>query len=278
GKLKDQLAWKTLRHWLALRIDPRNNSTFTGFFRLPSQFEALTGPVTAFLTRERPTSRLRVAVIGCSNGAEAYSIASMLMRRHPGLEFQLDGYDINADMCEKARSGRYEASEVLNNHLRTAEFIQATFDVGNDVYRVKPAIAARTAFHVADALRPGLEGDVGQCDIVFAQNFLFHLDRKPAVQAFENLYRLLKPRAALFIDGMDIDLRCKRTRLRRLTPLDFRIEQIHNEARRARAAGWPYCYWGLEPYMTFAGDWRRRYATVFLKDDEPPSRAGQALS
>src|SRR5262249_30501783 len=142
GKLKDQLAWKTLRHWLALRIDPRNNSTFTGFFRLPSQFEALTGPVTAFLTRERPTSRLRVAVIGCSNGAEAYSIASMLMRRHPGLEFQLDGYDINADMCEKARSGRYEASEVLNNHLLTAEFIQATFDVGNDVYRVKPAIAA----------------------------------------------------------------------------------------------------------------------------------------
>ena len=267
GKLKDQLAWKTLRHWLALRIDPRTNSTFTGFFRLPSQFEALTGPVMTFLTRERVTSRLRVAVIGCSNGAEAYSIASMLMRQHPGLEFQLDGYDIDAVMCEKARSGRYDASEVLNNHILTAEFVQATFDVGNDAYRVKPNIAARTRFHVADALSPGLAGQVGQCDIVFAQNFLFHLDRKAAVQAFDNLYSLLRPKAALFIDGMDIDLRRKYTRRRRLMPLDFRIEQIHNEARRARAVGWPYSYWGLEPFMTFAGDWRRRYATIFLKDD-----------
>jgi hypothetical protein len=201
----------------------------------------------------------------------------MLMRQHPGLEFQLDGYDIDAVMCEKARSARYDASEVLNNHLMTAEFVQATFDVGNDIYRVKPNIAARTRFHVADALSPGLAGQVGQCDILFAQNFLFHLDRKAAVRAFENLYSLLRPRAALFIDGMDIDQRRTCTRRRRLMPLDFRIEQIHNEARRARAVGWPYSYWGLEPFMTFTGDWRRRYATIFLKDDAGLSDATSAV-
>jgi chemotaxis protein methyltransferase CheR len=273
GKFKDQPAWRILRHWVALMVDPRTNSTFTGFFRLPSQFEALTGPVISFLTRERPTSRLRVVTIGCSNGAEAYSIASMLMVRRPHVEFQVDGYDINADMCEKARCARYDESEVLNNQMLTAEFMQATFDVGNDVYRVKANIAARTRFHVADALSPGLERQVGQCDILFAQNFLFHLDRKAAVRAFENLCSLLKPRAALFIDGMDIDLRRKCTRLQRLIPLDFRIEEIHNEARRARGVGWPYSYWGLEPFMTFAGDWRRRYATIFLKDDGEISRA-----
>jgi chemotaxis methyl-accepting protein methylase len=267
GKLKDQLAWQTLRHWVALRVDPRTNSTFTGFFRLPSQFDALTGPVITLLTRERPMSRLRVVAFGCSNGAEAYSIASMLMVRRPDVDFQVDGYDINADMCEKARSGCYNASEVLNNHMLSAEFMQATFDVGSDVYRVKPNIAARTSFHVADALSPALEKQIGQCDILFAQNFLFHLDRNAAVRAFDNLCRLLKPRAALFIDGMDIDLRRRCTRQRRLIPLDFRIEQIHNEARRARAVGWPYSYWGLEPFMTFAGDWRSRYATIFLKDD-----------
>jgi hypothetical protein len=189
------------------------------------------------------------------------------MTRCPRVEFQVDGYDINPDMCEKARSGRYHASEVLNNQLLTAEFMQATFEVRNDVYRVKPSIAARTRFQVADVLSAGLDQQIGQCDLLFAQNFLFHLNRKAAVRALDNLCSLLKPRAALFIDGMDIDLRRKGTRLQRLVPLDFRIEEIHNEARRARAAGWPYGYWGLEPYMTSAGDWRRRYATIFLKDD-----------
>lgn len=265
GKLKDQPAWNMLRHWLALRVDPRTNSTFTGFLRLPSQFEALTGPVVGFLTRGQPKPRLRIVVIGCSNGAEAYTVASLLIARRPDVEFEVDGYDINPDMCEKARSGRYEAGEVLNNQLLTAEFMQATFDVRNDVYHVKPGIAARTRFQVADVLSAGLAKQIGPCDIVFAQNFLFHLDRKAAVRALDNLCSLLKPRAALFIDGMDIDLRRKGTRRQGLAPLDFRIEEIHNEARRARAPGWPYAYWGLEPYMTVAADWRRRYATIFLK-------------
>jgi hypothetical protein len=66
---------------------------------------------------------------------------------------------------------------------------------------------------------------------------------------------------------MDIGLRQKWARIRQLVPLDYRIEEIHNEARRARAPGWPYHYWGLEPFMTFANDWQHRYATIYLKDE-----------
>ena len=228
-KYRDWEGWKIFRHWVALRVDQRTNSTFTGFLRLPSQFEALTGPVVNYVTKERSSSSLRIVVMGCSNGAEAYTIASMLMARCPDIEFLIDAYDINADMCEKARSACYYASEVLNNQLLTADFIQATFDVCGDTYRVKENVAARTKFHIADVLSPELVKQVGRCDILFAQNFLFHLDRKAAVRAFGNLYSLLKVQAVLFVDGMDIGLRQKWTRVWHLLPLDFRIEEIRNE-------------------------------------------------
>jgi len=275
-KYGDWVAWKAFRHWIALMVEQRANSTFTGFLRLPSQFEALSGPVISYLTKEQLSSPLRIVVMGCSNGAEAYTIASVLMARCPGVEFIIDAYDINADICEKARSACYNAGEVLNNQLLTAEFIQATFDVSHDTYRVKDRVAARTKFHIADVLNPDLVNQVGQCDILFAQNFLFHLDRKAAVLAFNNLCSLLKAHAAFFIDGMDIGLRQKWARVRHLVPLDFRIEEIHNEARRARAVGWPHNYWGLEPFMTFANNWQRRYATIFLNEEARTTRSLEA--
>jgi len=268
GKYRDSLAWKVCRHRVALTIDQRKNSTFTGFLRLPSQFEALSGPVVSYLTEQQPSAPLRIVVMGCSNGAEAYTIASILVARCPGIEFLIDAYDINDDILAKARSACFQTDEVLNNKVLTTEFIQATFDIDHGTYRVRKDIAARVEFHTADVLSRDLAKQAECCDILFAQNFLFHLDRKDAVRAFENLCGLLKPRAVLFADGMDLGLRQKWTRIRHLVPLDFRIEEIHHEARRARAVGWPDHYWGLEPFMTFATNWRRRYATIYLKDGE----------
>lgn len=265
GRCRDSLAWKICRHRIALLIGERKNSHFTGFLRLPSQFEALSGPVLAYLAGRPSGPPLRIVVVGCSNGAEAYTIASVLLARTPGIDFLIDAYDIDAGIIEKARSACFRVDEVLNNKVLTSEFIRATFDAELEGYRVKEHIAARVRFHVADVLNPGLAGHTGLCDILFAQNFLFHLTRRDAACAFENLYRLLRPKAALFADGMDLGLRQKLTRAKRLAPLDFRIREIHDEARRARAVGWPEHYWGLEPYLTFSADWRRRYATIFLK-------------
>jgi chemotaxis methyl-accepting protein methylase len=267
-KHRDSVAWKVWRHQIALMIDRRENSTFTGFLRSPSQFEALNGPVVNYLTKQQPRSPLRIVVMGCSNGAEAFTIASILTARTPAIEFLIDAYDINGEIVEKAQSACFHADEVLNNKIITSEFVRATFDIDDDTYRVKKDVAARVTFRVADVLSADLVKRAKCCDILFAQNFLFHLDPKNAIRAFENLCRLLKPRAVLFADGMDLGIRQKWTRIQQLVPLDFRIEEIHNEARRARAVGWPENYWGLEPFMTFATDWQRRYATIFLKDQE----------
>jgi hypothetical protein len=110
-----------------------------------------------------------------------------------------------------------------------------------------------------------LKRNIGVADIVFAQNFLFHLKPSMSAKAFNNIATLLDRRAAFFIDGMDIGLRSRLTRKNNLVPLEYRIEEIHNEARRVRASGWPYQYWGLEPFTSTRKDWQRRYSTIFLR-------------
>lgn len=259
--------WQHIRHGISLRIDHRENATFTGFLRLPTQFEALIGPVLDFILKGDEGRTVRISVYGCSNGAEAYTAASVLLNARPGLDFSIQAYDIDQEMITKARSAKYLHDEVFNNKRLTNEFIRNTFDRDGETFTLKPRIAKHVRFSVADVLKMDEPGCPASCDIAFAQNFLLHLKRDDSARALENIIATLGPKAALFIDGTDIDIRTKVTRRRRLTPLDFEIERIHNEARWARAIGWPYIYWGLEPFNGKKSSWRRRYSTIFLNNE-----------
>jgi chemotaxis protein methyltransferase CheR len=262
--------WQKMRHKLALRVSDRVNSHFTGFLRLPTQFEALTFPVIdGMLGQPDHPEPLEIAVLGCSNGSEAYTIASVLKERRPHLRFRITGFDIDSDCVRTAANRRYKPEEIYNNKIIAETFVTRTFDREGDSFVVNGDIAAHVQFALADVLSPDLLRTVGLCDVVFAQNFLFHLARPRALQALNNIASLLKPGSALFIDGTDLDLRHKFVRARGLVPLDYKIRTIHEEAGRARSVGWPDQYWGLEPFMTYPRDWKVRYATIFLA---PPVR------
>jgi chemotaxis methyl-accepting protein methylase len=250
---------------VALLREERVNSHFTGFQRLPTQYDGFVGPVVERLVQRRGAhAELAVAVHGCSNGSEAYTVASLLMAARPDVAFRVRAFDLVPDVVEHARAARYAEDEVFNNkHLRPG-FLESTFDRDGAGYVVKPAIRERVDFGVADVLSGGLAVTAGDADVVFAQNFLFHLDRATCRRALENLRTLVRPGGALFVDGVDLDLRHAFVRRHGLEPLDYEIEAIHDEARWARAVGWPYHYWGLEPFMTVSRDWRARYATAFL--------------
>lgn len=263
--LKATASYERLRHKLALLREERVNSHFTGFQRLPTQYDGLTGPVADRLLELRGADEtLQIAVHGCSNGSEAYTIASLLLKHRPEVSFRVRAFDLVPDVVESARSARYTDDEVYNNkHLRPG-FIESTFIRDGDAFVVRPEIRERVELDVADVLGDDLLARTGDADVVFAQNFLFHLDRGASRKALANLRRLVRPGGALFIDGVDLDLRLAFVRRERLVPLDFEIGTIHDEARWARAVGWPYHYWGLEPFLTVRHDWRRRYATIFL--------------
>lgn len=269
--------WTNTRYKLLLRRAERVNANCTAFLRGPMQLEALLGPVLDMLWSENKEAKIRFLVAGCSIGSEAFTIASVLRANFPDLLFDIHGFDIEANVIEMARTRIFEARHIFNHRKMTNEFVDLTFDKTEDKYRVKEEIARHVEFEIGDALDPTLKERIGQADILFAQNFLYHLPPNASREALENLCTLLKPSSALFIDGVDLDIRQSVTMAQGLTPLDFKIEEIHNELRTVavsasgdysdtRGAAWPFQYWGLEPFSDKTNGWKRRYSTVFFRN------------
>ena len=263
-------AWKNFRFKITLLTSRRENRHFTRFLRLPTQFEALSGPVLDFLSGGGDKAALKVAVIGCSTGAEAYSIAAVLKSRRPGMEFDIHAYDIDRVCIDKARTGCYTPEEVANNEnsgpVKGAfdRFVSDTFEIADGRYTVREDIRRHVRFDVADVLNPELCRQAGASDMVFAQNFLFHLRRKEAAKGFKTICGLLKPRAALFIAGVDPDMLVSLTRRFDLVPCDYKALQIHEEIAMI-CRGWPYNYTGREPFVPSRKEWKRRYSTIFFR-------------
>jgi chemotaxis protein methyltransferase CheR len=256
--------WQMIRFKITLLVSRRQNCHFTSLLRLPTQYEALAGPVLDFLVKNGTKKTLKITVLGCSNGAEVYSIASVLRNQYPDLLFDINAYDIDQQSIDKARSARYTQQEVYNTEYLTDDFVHTTFNQGNDFYEIKNDLRKSVHFDVADALSPELKERLGTSDIIYAQHFLIHLETHKAIQAFNNICKLLNPIAVLFIAGMELDMLVQMTRKNNLMPMEYKIEEIYKEMG-IYGKGWPYTYCGCEPFMTVRTDWQRRYATIFFR-------------
>jgi len=277
GKFLKTDRWAKIRHKLLLRSTERTNSNCTAFLRCSMQLDVLLGPVLDMLLSDNKEKKIKFIVAGCSIGSESFTIASILKARRPDLMFDIHSFDIAENTIDMAREGIYERRHVFNHRNMTDEFVSYTFDKIGDKFKIKDEIASHVVFEIGNALDSALVERFGQADILFAQNFLYHLPPKESGEALENLCTLLKPKSALFIDGVDLDIRERVTSAQGLIPLDFKIEEIHNELRsvsvnssgdysETSGSGWPYQYWGLEPLSKETKDWKRRYATVFVRD------------
>lgn len=250
--------------------------TYTCFLRSPMQLQAITGPVLEYLIGPEsrqgaaagvsPSSKvLEILAFACSNGAEAYTLASWLRSAVPSLAFHIQASDLHPEMVDKARAARYSVDEVEHSGDITLDFIEGTFDrSGGDGYIVKPHLRECVSFSQASLLSRELSRQFAPADIVVAQNVLFHLDPPTATLAFENLVGLLKPRSALLIEGMDLDLRLRLTRDHQLRPLAYRHREIYEHSRSHVALEWWRHYYGAEPYSVLARDRVRRYSSIFL--------------
>ena len=260
--------WGHMRHWLVRRRQPRDQSHYTHFLRLPSQFDALAGPVMEHVLsnsgKEKFNQRLRIVVVGCSIGAEVYTIASILKSKHPSLDFKIDAADIEASVLDIARKGLYTREQVYSNEIIDEGFIRDTFQKHNGSFLIRHSLAETTNFLVADIFAANLTDIIPPADIVFAQNFLIHMDAVTAQKAFDCIARLLKPRSVLFVDGIDLPVKLEATKRNGLSPLDYKFREIHDE-NKFRLVGWPWHYWGLEPFSNRRREWRRRYGTIFIR-------------
>jgi hypothetical protein len=233
-------------------------------------------------------STREITVLGCSKGAEVYSILWTIRSRLPELKLTLRAVDISQEILDFAQKGVYlrrhldiltvpnrqsiPPDHVTKNtwrdqaasifHRMSPEEMEAMFDLEGDQIEIRRWVKEGIIWVCGDGGDPEMVSVLGPQDIVVANRFLCHMEPEAAEQCLRNISRLVKPGGYIFVSGVDLDVRTKVAREMDWKPVTELIMEIH-EGDPSLRSGWPLEYWGLEPFNGDRADWRFRYASVF---------------
>ena len=164
----------------------------TAFFRDPFAFEALERQLPRLTAHGHG---LKVLSVGCSDGAELYSVAMLLAERGLLRDAELRGIDCRASAVAAASSGRFSdaAVESLSIPRRSRFFVRER--VG---YTAAPALRDACTWQVQNALE--LDGDGPGHDVVLCRNLAIYLTPDASHQLWERLGRRVRP-GGLLVTG-----------------------------------------------------------------------------
>jgi chemotaxis methyl-accepting protein methylase len=273
-----------LQSLIQLRAE-RRQSVGTFFFRNRPELQLL----VRLLNQNHAGSAVHIAVLGCSKGAEVYSISYALRSARPDLDIRLCALDIAPDVLRFGKEGVYSlahrdmlgflslptfaqdgdlAANTLKDQNRSifermsSEELEGMFDLEGHQVRVKPLFREGITWHLGNAGDPGLVRQLDPQDIVIANRFLCHMNPKEAERCLRNIVRLVRPGGYLFVTGVDLSVRTNVARDLAWKPVTELIGEIHDGDPSLRR-DWPWAYWGLEPLDQRREDWQIRYASVF---------------
>ena len=213
--------------------------------------------------------QLRIAVLGCSTGAEAFSMSWAVLDKRRDIDLAVHASDISATSVETARAAVYPADFVAITGreapgLDETEKAQLLETLADGSYRVRDDWRAPITWHLLDAMHPDVVERIGLQDVVVANRFLCHMEPGVARRCLRNVIRLVKPGGHLLVTGVDLDVRSQEIRAAGLIPVMDGIEDRH-EGDPTLRIGWPLNYWGLEPLDKNRPDWPFRYGIAFRK-------------
>jgi len=251
-----------LHTWVLLTSD-RRQYVGTFFLRNRPQLDL----IQRLCNQRDKGSVIRIAVLGCSNGAEVFSIMWAIRSARPDLRVAMHAMDISKEVLECAQNGLYspQVPGSVDNRIFervTSQEMVEMFDKENNSFRIKPWIKDGISWHLSDAGDPNLPTILGLQDIVVANNFLCHMSPRDAQKVACNIARLVTPGGYLFISGIDLDVRVKLAEVLKWKPILELIEAVHH-GDPVVIVDWPFSWWGLEPFNKRRKDWKVRYASGF---------------
>ena len=257
------LAYGRWVHSQVLRRSSRKMYVWSAFLRNRPALELM----RRLIQQRAEGSTLNMAVLGCSIGAEVYSILWVLRSARPDLAIVVQAMDISPEVVGIAEAGVYAPgmSEVVESAIferMTEREQQDMFDWDDGTARVKEWLREGIEWHVDDACDPELGSRLGRHDIVVASNFLCHMEAASAERCLRNIAPLVEPGGYMFVSGVDLDVRTNVARDLGWEPVADLLEEIHN-ADPALRDHWPWDWAGLEPLDRRRSDWETRYATAF---------------
>ena len=174
----------------------------TNFYRDKEAYEVLRDHVMpAIFENRRQEEPVRVWVVGCATGEEAYTVAMLLQEASSAardqIPFQVFATDISERAIATAREGLYPASiaaDVDPNHLR--QF----FTRDGDRFRVKKALRERVLFALHNVLS---DPPFSRLDLVCCRNLLIYLDCEAQIDTLRTFHFALRPNAHLFLGSSE---------------------------------------------------------------------------
>src|SRR5499433_3130434 len=174
----------------------------TSFFRNPETFDVLKTKIFPALTRDRSRhDPLRVWVLGCSTGEEAYSIAIAFTEfaeiNRLQVPLQIFATDLNGAGVERARTGIYPktiAQGISPDRLR--RFFFET----DGMYQISKTIRDSVVFAKHNVLT---EPPFSRIDLVSCRNLLIYLEGSLQQKAMSVMHYALKPNGFLWLGSSE---------------------------------------------------------------------------
>jgi chemotaxis methyl-accepting protein methylase len=163
----------------------------TSFFRDPAVFEFLEAVVLPELLAGRASPR--IWSVGCSDGAELYSLAILLAQRDALARCTLLGTDCRPDAIALARNGRYESNAIKG---LPGMLLKRYFSAAQDVYYVQRSLRESIQWRQSNALgapEPGL------WDLILCRNLAIYLRPAAAGALWARLEGCLRPGGILVL-------------------------------------------------------------------------------
>ncbi|KAB7771536.1 CheR family methyltransferase [Xanthomonas maliensis] len=174
----------------------------TQFFRDRREFAFLEQQVIPRLFQGKHVGdHLRIWVLGCSTGEEAYSLA-MLLREHAATlesppRIQIFASDIDGRALATARVGRYSSSIVSEV---APERLQRWFVKEGDTYVVNKELRAMCVFSQHSIVK---DPPFSRLDLVSCRNLLIYLDAELQNRVIPIFHFALKPGGYLFLGNAE---------------------------------------------------------------------------
>jgi chemotaxis methyl-accepting protein methylase len=251
-------------HRMICLFQERKGTQSTRFFRNVPLLDAL----ASLQLRGGGDEALRVAILGCSTGAEAYSVAWALRLACPELKLRCIAIDIVESAVAAAREGVYASTSRALEGVPD-EMLDLAFERRSEAFYVRDDLRQDVTFMVGDACSEELLDKLGPQDIVTANNFLVHMSDEAAEACLYRIGRTVAPGGVLVVWGINPEIRTRVMTALGFAPLPVNLEDIHQADRPALEA-WPLKWWGLEPLDKSRPDWPVRYCTIFRKVENSP--------
>ncbi|NTW41286.1 MAG: protein-glutamate O-methyltransferase CheR [Cellulomonadaceae bacterium] len=172
----------------------------TSWFRDAQPFQTLTGHVVPELLGSRlGTGSLRVWSAACSSGQEPYSIAMTLADLLPAGRLRILATDLNQQVLERARTGRYSQLEV-NRGLPAPMLVKHFTRLGVE-WEIAPALRSTITFAKHNLLDAPPSG--GPFDVVFLRNVLIYFDLATKREVLRRVRQVVRPGGYLLLGAAE---------------------------------------------------------------------------